>query len=98
MEDFSQLLQVLIKVLAINDDIVQADQTCLPLQPSQSKFHKPLEGSWSIAETKRHYLEFKEAMAGRECCLLTVNDVYLDLPITTSQIQGCEHLNSSQRI
>ena len=89
---------MLVKVSNIHDDIVQVDQTCLPLQPGQDKSHKPLEGSWSITETKRHYLEFEEAMVVLECCLLTVSNVYLDLLITTSQIQSCEHFSASQRI
>ena len=40
--------------------------------------------------------EFEETMGGLECCLLTVSNVYLDLPIPTSQIQGCQHFCTSQ--
>ena len=45
--------------LGHQNDIVQVEKTCLPLQSGQDKYHKPLQGLWSITETKRHYLEFK---------------------------------------
>ena len=75
-----------LKISTKHNNIVQVDQARLPLQSSKNKFHKPLKRTWRITETKGHYLEFKEAMTGRECCLLMVSTLHLDLPITAGQI------------
>ena len=82
--------QVFLKVSTKHNNIIQGDQACLLLQSSKNKFHKPLERTWRITETKCHYLEFKEAMTGHEHCLLTVSVVHLNLPIPAEEIQSTE--------
>ena len=57
---YMQSMQVLLSYLQKHNQIIQIAQAVYEIQLTHTILHKSLEGSWCIAESKRHSITLKE--------------------------------------
>ncbi len=93
-EDFAEVAEVLIQVLAGNQDVVQV---CVAeWKPAQKLVHEALEGLGGIPQTKRRTGELKQPKGCGYGCLGYVCRLHGDLVVCPHKVNLAEDCSTSQ--
>ena len=87
-ENFSKVLNVVFEGSAVDYDVIDVDEACLPLQTCQDSFHQSLEGRRGIGQPKWHDLKLEQTTGRAKSRLLLCVLVQSYLPIATGEVKS----------
>ena len=91
LENLVEAVEVLLPGSGKDDDVVQVEKACFPVETGEDAVHESGEGGGSIPEAKGNLVKFKQlAAAGVEGHLLLVPLLDRDLPVSALEIKSGE--------